>query len=219
MSDGHRVPGNADGMAVFSVNPNHSVIVRNHELGRASGKLMGPFKNPEKSSLYLGKNHYDPTAFGGTTNILINDNTGEVVKEYLSLSGTMKNCAGGPSPWNTWLTCEENTSKNKKEGISHGYVFEVDPKKDFLQKPVPLKKMGRFNHEAVAFDNHGCVYLTEDRSDGLIYKFIPIEQININEYNRDFKSSKFMSGWTSTYGMCVTAIIFYFFVGLITVEK
>ena len=46
-----------------------------------------------------------------------------------------------------------------------------------------------------------------------------LEQININEYNRDFKSSKFMSGWTSTYGMCVTAIIFYFFVGLITVEK
>ncbi len=46
-----------------------------------------------------------------------------------------------------------------------------------------------------------------------------LEQININEYNRDYKSSKFMSGWTSTYGMCVTAIIFYFFVGLITVEK
>ena len=39
-----------------------------------------------------------------------------------------------------------------------------------------------------------------------------LEQININEYNRDFKRSKFMSGWTSTYGMCVTAIIFYFFV-------
>ena len=46
-----------------------------------------------------------------------------------------------------------------------------------------------------------------------------LEQININEYNRDFKSSKFMSGWTSTYGMCVTAIIFYFFVGLITVDR
>ena len=46
-----------------------------------------------------------------------------------------------------------------------------------------------------------------------------LEQININEYNRDFKRSKFMSGWTSTYGMCVTAIIFYFFVGLVTVEK
>ena len=46
-----------------------------------------------------------------------------------------------------------------------------------------------------------------------------IEQININEYKRDFKNSKFMSGWTSTYGMCVTAIIFYFFVGLITIDK
>ena len=46
-----------------------------------------------------------------------------------------------------------------------------------------------------------------------------LEQININEYNRDFKRSKFMSGWTSTYGMCVTVIIFYFFVGLITVDK
>ena len=46
-----------------------------------------------------------------------------------------------------------------------------------------------------------------------------IEQIYINEYNRDFQQSKFMSGWTSTYGMCVTAITFYFFVGLITVKK
>ena len=46
-----------------------------------------------------------------------------------------------------------------------------------------------------------------------------IDQIQINEYNRDFEQSKFMSGWTSTYGMCVTAIIFYYFVGLITVKK
>jgi len=46
-----------------------------------------------------------------------------------------------------------------------------------------------------------------------------IEQIYINEYNRDFGQSKFMSGWTSTYGMCVTAIIFYFFIGLVTVQK
>ena len=48
---------------------------------------------------------------------------------------------------------------------------------------------------------------------------ILIDQISINEYNRDFEQSKFMSGWTSTYGMCVTAIIFYYFVGLITVVK
>ena len=46
-----------------------------------------------------------------------------------------------------------------------------------------------------------------------------IDQIQINEYNRDFEQSKYMSSWTSTYGMCVTAIIFYFFVGLVTVVK
>ena len=46
-----------------------------------------------------------------------------------------------------------------------------------------------------------------------------IDQVYINEYSRDFDRSKFMSSWTSTYGMCVTAITFYFFVGLITVEK
>ncbi|MEL0173413.1 MAG: alkaline phosphatase PhoX [bacterium] len=181
MFDGNRVPGNPDGMAAFSVDSKHTVIVRNHELGRTSGKLMGPFKDSKKNALSLGKNHYDPTAFGGTTNILINDKTNEVVKEYLSLSGTMTNCAGGPSPWNTWLTCEENTSKNKKEGISHGYVFEVDPKKDFLQEPVPLKNMGRFSHEAVAFDRYGYAYLTEDRSDGLLYKFIPNQRNSLLE--------------------------------------
>ena len=71
MFDGNRVPGNADGMAAFSVDSKHTVIVRNHELGRTSGKLMGPFKNPKKNALSLGKNHYDSTAFGGTTNILI----------------------------------------------------------------------------------------------------------------------------------------------------
>ena len=181
MSDGNRVPGKADGMAAFSVDSNHTVIVRNHELGRTSGKLMGPFKNPKKNALSLGKNHYDPTAFGGTTNLLINDSTNEVLKEYLSLSGTMTNCAGGPSPWNTWLTCEENTSINKKESISHGYVFEVDPKKDYLQEPVPLKNMGRFSHEAVAFDRHGHAYLTEDRSNGLLYKYIPNQRNSLFE--------------------------------------
>ena len=49
MSDGNRVPGNADGMAAFSVDSNHTVIVRNHELGRTSGKLMGPLNNPKKN--------------------------------------------------------------------------------------------------------------------------------------------------------------------------
>lgn len=173
MSDGFRVPGSPDGMSAFLVDSNHTVLVRNHELGRTSGRLMGPFKDPKKDAIALGEKHYDRKAFGGTTNVLINNATNKVVKEYLSLSGTMTNCAGGVSPWNTWLTCEENISKKQKNKVSHGYVFEVDPKKDFLQNPVPLKKMGRFQHEAVAFDKYGSAYLTEDRGDGLLYKFIP----------------------------------------------
>ena len=141
MSDGYRVPGNPDGMSLFNIDQDHSILVRNHELGRTSGRLMGPFTNPNTDALKLGEKHYDKNAFGGTTNILINNKSNEVVKEYLSLSGTMTNCAGGSSPWGTWLTCEENIAQKKKNKVSHGYVFEVDPKKEFLQKPVPLKKM------------------------------------------------------------------------------
>jgi secreted PhoX family phosphatase len=181
MSDGYRVPGNPDGMSLFNIDQDHSVLVRNHELGRTSGRLMGPFTNPSIDALKLGEKHYDKNAFGGTTNILLNNKSNEVVKEYLSLSGTMTNCAGGSSPWGTWLTCEENIAKKKKDKVSHGYVFEVDPKKEFLQTPVPLKKMGRFNHEAVAFDKYGCAYLTEDRSDGLIYKFIPKNKNSLDD--------------------------------------
>ena len=181
MSDDYRVPGNPDGMSLFNIDRDHSVLVRNHELGRTSGRLMGPFTNPSIDALKLGEKHYDKNAFGGTTNIILNNKSNEVVKEYLSLSGTMTNCAGGSSPWGTWLTCEENIAKKKKDKVSHGYVFEVDPKKEFLQNPVPLKMMGRFNHEAVAFDKYGCAYLTEDRSDGLIYKFIPKNKNSLDD--------------------------------------
>ena len=173
MSDGYSVPGNPDGMAAFSMENNHTVLIRNHELGRTSGRLMGPFKNPSADALKLGKMHYDPNAFGGTTSIVIDNSTNQVVKEYLSLVGTMTNCAGGISPMNTWLTCEENISKKQKNKISHGYVFEVDPRKDYLQQPIPIKQMGRFQHEAIAFDKYRNGYLTEDRSDGLLYKYVP----------------------------------------------
>jgi len=173
MSDGYTVPGSPDGMAAFSIENNQTVLIRNHELGRTSGRLMGPFKDPSADALRLGKMQYDSNAFGGTTNIVIDNATNKVVNEYLSLVGTMTNCAGGVSPMDTWLTCEENISKKRKNKVPHGYVFEVDPRKDHLQEPVPIKQMGRFQHEAVAFDKYGNGYLTEDRSDGLLYKFVP----------------------------------------------
>ena len=101
--------------------------------------------------------------------------SGRVDKQWLSLSGTIRNCAGGITPWGSWLTCEENTTRaGATAGKDHGYVFEVPSSHMGLVTPVPLKAMGRFNHEAACVDpRSGIVYLTEDRDDSLLYRFLP----------------------------------------------
>ncbi len=87
------------------------------------------------------------------------------------------NCSGGPTPWNTWITCEEIVVNKGESGLkkNHGYNFEVIPSEKIkLNKAIPLKAMGRFRHEAIAIDpNTNIAYQTEDREDGLIYRFIP----------------------------------------------
>jgi hypothetical protein len=90
--------------------------------------------------------------------------------DYVSLSGTSNNCAGGASPWHTWLTCEETVEVLAKP---HGYVFEVDPWRG--GNPEPIRAMGRFEHEAVAFGRTGVAYLTEDAGapHGCLYRFRP----------------------------------------------
>jgi secreted PhoX family phosphatase len=180
MSDGFKVPGLADGMGSFLVN-DEIVLVRNHEIVPEHGMDKGPFQNPDTQISLLGNKHYDKNAIGGTTNVVIDKGSKDVLKEYLSLSGTHQNCAGGTTPWGTWLSCEEKVDKKRKDCVSHGYVFEVDPRNPSLNSPHPLKKLGRFNHEAVAFDRFNNAYLTEDRSDGLIYKFIPKYPNNLKE--------------------------------------
>ena len=99
--------------------------------------------------------------------------------ERVAIAGTAVNCAGGPTPWNTWLTCEETEDKAGTNGYTkdHGFIFEVDRADPRRTGAVPLTAMGRFQHEAIAVDpQNGIVYETEDAFEkpfGLFYRFLP----------------------------------------------
>ncbi len=174
MSDGNRVPDRADGMGCFAMPDGKIALVRNHEL-KVSNFDDGPFGNiPSTLETYDHSTDGKPLV-GGTTTLLLDGQTLAVEREHLSLVGTIRNCAGGITPWGSWLTCEEDVTR-AGDGVKrdHGWVFEVPAAHEGLVDPVPLKAMGRFNHEAAAVDPAtGIVYLTEDRNDSLLYRFIP----------------------------------------------
>ncbi len=181
MTDGLKVPGKPDGMAAFPTADGKVVLVRNHELALAMTGL-GPFPNNHQfpSNLDAGLSH-DPGKdgksphLGGTTNLVFDPESGEVLSQFLSLTGTDRNCAGGAMPWGTWITCEESEDLTSPRGLNHGWCYEVKAtSQPGLQKAVAMKALGRFRHEAVALDPAtGILYLTEDRTDGLLYRFIP----------------------------------------------
>ena len=188
------VPSNADGMTCFKGTGDNVILIRNHEIGHVP-KLSTFFKNNpygKNFKKYIKKNSskfYDiknnkTHCFGGTTTIVYNTKIQKTEKQFLSLIGTLVNCSGGPTPWGTWISCEETVFK---EGVGinkmHGYNFEVIPNEKInLTKAEPLKEMGRFRHEGVAFNKTtGNVYQTEDREDGLFYKFIPNNRKKLNK--------------------------------------
>ncbi|MEQ8762488.1 MAG: DUF839 domain-containing protein [Planctomycetota bacterium] len=180
MDDGLLVPGAHDGMAAFPGPSGTTILIRNHELINESVEL-GPFgkanvllEKVDRSRLYDSGG--SRPSLGGTTTIVYDTKRREMVRHYLSLTGTERNCAGGPTPWGSWVTCEESVQgPDESHGQFHGYNFEVPASaQPRLAKPVPLKAMGRFNHEAIAVDpTRSFVYQTEDRPDGLFYRFIP----------------------------------------------
>jgi hypothetical protein len=183
MDDGFFGPDKPDGMATFSGKDGRVILIRNHET--SPGDEKGPYgKNLELLSKLSPEQVYDygrgkKPGTGGTSTLIFNEKTGQVEKSYLSLAGTVRNCAGGMTPWNSWITCEENTDRAGDElEKDHGYNFEVPASEQIgLAEPLPLRDMGRFNHEAVCVDPRtSIVYQTEDRGDGLIYRFLPYVQ-------------------------------------------
>ncbi len=185
MSDGLLTPGLPDGMATFDGGNGKVIVVRNHELIStdfgAAGKTNEVLPNIPKEKIYdLGSSKV--RCKGGTTTFIYDEKTGEIESSWLSLAGTIRNCAGGRTPWNSWVSCEETfVGKSKNLKKQHGYNFEVPATlTPSLADPIPLKAMGRFNHEAICVDpKTGIVYQTEDRNDSCIYRFIPNEKGNL----------------------------------------
>lgn len=161
MSDGIATPGAHDGMAVVASDANKIVLVRNHEQGSNTGSYLG------------AKGTYDAKCNGGTTNLVFAPQQKKWLSSWASLSGTIRNCAGGPTPWNTWISCEETTN-GTHSGASkqHGYCFDVPA--SGLASAQPILDMGCFSHEAIAVDPvTGMIYETEDSTPSGLYRFIP----------------------------------------------
>jgi len=153
MTDGFDTPAAPDGMACFSGDDNSWVVMRNHEIHEGS---------PVDSTL-----GYSANRGGGVTRLVVDRESGALQSSNFVLTGTSRNCAGGPSPYG-WLSCEEAGDPG------HGYVFLCDVSASKLQAPHRLPALGRFPHEAAAFDaKTGITYLTEDTPDSAIYRHVP----------------------------------------------
>lgn len=170
LESGEFTPGKHDGTAAFPGPRGTTLLVNNHE-------LKGPRANWQFPVPLTEGLVYDPAAAGGCTVVEVRPD-GRVA-EWVGIAGTSTNCAGGSTPWNTWLTCEENSDRAGVNGMTkdHGYVFEVDPcDRRANRAPKPLKFFGRYDHEAVVIDpRRGHAYLTEDAAgpNGLLYRWTP----------------------------------------------
>lgn len=188
MDDGLRVPSAHDGMAAFDGGDGRVILVCNHEMVSsfpeysAFGTGFAELPDAVKDKIYDWGDEVTPGA-GGTTTTIYNLREQRTERQFLSLGGTELNCAGGPTPWGSWLTCEEtftspgtgfDTGRKLTRNERHGYVFEVPADATELVEAVPLREMGRFEHEAAAVHAaSGIVYMTEDRYHSLFYRFIP----------------------------------------------
>lgn len=179
MGDGLVAPDRPDGMASFALSGDRYLLLRNHENGdEYEGK--GCFSDPQafaKASFVYDRRDDGSPHLGGVTGLIWNTKTARLEQSWAALAGTQINCSGGPTPWGSWISCEESVVRvGENAQKDHGYNFEIPAVAGARADPEPLTAMGRFRHEGVAIDPRtGIAYQTEDRKNGLIYRFLPNE--------------------------------------------
>lgn len=182
MDDGLFVPGFHDGMGAFPGPDPHTVILlRNHEI-EPTWTYASPYGANRAGLMRVDRirvydvGHMVQPCLGGVTRLIYDTQARSLLHHELALAGTNRNCAGGATPWNTWISCEEDTNRAGTGSFEkdHGYPFEVPANARGLIHPQPITSMGRFWREAVAVEpRSGVVYQTEDLNDGLLYRYVP----------------------------------------------
>jgi len=212
VNDGEPTPTDHDGMAVVDKIGDVIALVRNHEVSFGEGAQI------------MAAGTYNPRQYGGTTNLYFDLAEEKWVGSESSLGGTIRPCAGGFTPWGSWIAAEETRTFDEETGFDHGFLFDV---LGFGGSDgVPIRQAGRFSHEAVAVDPEtGFVYETEDARPSGFYKYVPPTSMGDGNWNDHFPAGstlqdggdlyvlkvvdmpgKYMYGWEEGFEGCCESI-------------